>query len=126
MQTKYVSAPKTFIKSFTKRLKSFNPGPNFICGNVIFSHVTIFFRGNALVMADAVITVLFLLAQEITRFDSHDTAIEGSSTLAGPSVMSSTWTGLCPEYGQFSLSIFWTSTFDVQNMDSFDSPYPGR
>ena len=32
----------------------------------------------------------------------------------------------CPEYGQFSLSIFWTSLFDVWNLASFHCPYSGH
>ena len=49
----------------------------------------------------------------------------GSSPIACPSAMSGIWPGWCPEYGQFSLSIFRTSLFDVRNMASFHSPYSG-
>ena len=50
----------------------------------------------------------------------------GSSTLACPSLMSGTWPGGCPEYGQLKLAMSRTSILHVRNMASLYWPCTGH
>ena len=54
------------------------------------------------------------------------TAGSGSSTLACPSLMSGTWPGGCPEYGQLKLAMSRTSILHVRNMASLYWPCTGH
>ena len=79
----------------------------------------------------------FLLATfRTSNFDVRDTASFYWPYPGHQLLMSGIWTvstvhipdikSWCPEYGQWKLSIFWTSTFDVWNMDRENCPYSGH